>query len=78
MYVIDYANDIVLYMESRFVMYQQLRKVESFFKACRMSLNAAKCTSLAVEFRGHIKKSAVIDLIFTVNDVPIWSISVGE
>lgn len=76
---IAYADDIILYAESRVCMVQLLRLVEEFFGARGMMLNAGKCASLSIEVAGHVKKTAVVDIpIFQVAGNDIRSVGVRE
>lgn len=78
-HVIVYADDIGLYSKTRFAMSTLLKKVENFFNARGMSINAAKCASLSMEASGRIRNIAVItDSVFSINDIPIWSIGISD
>lgn len=78
-HAIAYADDIILFAESRFAMNCQLQKVEEFFNARGMKLNANKCISVAIEASGRVHKCAVVsDPVFAVGGGPIRSLGVGE
>lgn len=75
---IAYADDIMLYADSRASMQQLLRLVK-FFGERSMMLNAGKCAAFSIQSAGHIKKMAVVDRpIFQVLCQDIKSVNIHQ
>lgn len=75
---IAYANDIVLYSESKFAMQHLLQRVESFYCFCGLKINAANCVSMSMEADRKVKMTFETDPILSINGSFIWHINVDQ